>query len=85
MAAPGCQAKEGLLVLVWGTNTKRPLLRGRGARADQAFVTQGDRRMTRVTGGNPGGRRSKSFNRATKLSAALTVFDCYAFFRFGSA
>ena len=31
---------------------KRPPLRGRGARADQAFVTQGIPRA-RVTGGNP--------------------------------
>jgi hypothetical protein len=37
MAAPGCQAKEGLFMLVWGTNMKRPLLRGHGARADQAL------------------------------------------------
>ena len=50
----GPSHKEGLFVSVPRTDTKRPLLRGHGARADQAFVTQGDRRMTRVTGGNPG-------------------------------
>ena len=32
---------------------KRPPLRGLGARADQAFVTQGDQDGARVTGGNP--------------------------------
>ena len=35
---------EGLLAACPRQATKRPLLRGHGARADQAFVTQGDRR-----------------------------------------
>ena len=38
------EEKEGLLLFVPRTKSKRPLLRGHGARADQAFVTQGNRR-----------------------------------------
>ena len=38
------RVKEGLSMGVPRTLMERPLLRGLGARADQAFVTQGDRR-----------------------------------------
>src|ERR1044072_681154 len=44
---------------------ERPPLRGLGARADQAFVTQGIKVEPRVTGGNPG--------QPTEINASLRL------------
>ena len=71
-------------MLVWGTNMKRPLLRGLGARADQAL----SRKVIAADPGNRGKPRLaaiSTFNRPAKLSPSLTVSLCYAFLRFGSA
>jgi len=54
MAAPGCQAKEGLYHACLGDKHEKALAPGAWSKGRPSVVTQGDRYLTRVTGGNPG-------------------------------
>ena len=64
---------------------EKALAPGAWSKGRPSVVTQGDRRMTRVTGGNPGGCGDLIPYKPRKLSPSLTVLLCYAFLRFGSA